>query len=156
MTVVAEGYMESHLVIDRMDPRYTASGSVLNDKINDTCMSSETFDMTFQAVFDIPEGGVGQQMSVEVILKNEADCASPSWTWFVGSDCNVDTYLECSRNTISSSNNHMSRCGVTCACPFRCDYLYLKYNRKLFGKDDNNEICEVRLMFGDFEPNLQL
>ena len=148
--------MEPYSVIGRTDPKYTPTKSVLNDETNDTCMSTKTADMTLQAVFSFPNADMDRLMSVEVILKNVADCASPAWTLFVESDCSTNYYVECSRNTSTSLDGQNSRCEITCMCPFTCDHLFFKYSRCPLGKDDDSEICEVRLMLGDFEPDTLL
>ena len=154
-TVVAEGYMGPYSVIDRTDSQYTSTGSALRDRNGGTCMTTKRADMTLQAVFSFPDAAINRQMSVEVMLKSITDCASPAWTWFVESECSINHYLECSRRTLRISNDQTSYCEITCDCFLTCDYLYLKHNRIRSVKDESDEICEVRVIYGDIEPNTQ-
>ena len=161
--VVEEGYMESYCAIDGIHPGwYIPTASVTSDENNGICIPIKTDDMTFQAVFSFHVEMIRRQMSVEVLLKNVADCASPAWTWFVESG---DKYLECSRKNfrgskdrkdVTGSNEQISLCRVTCSCLPTCDYLYFKYYKNPFGEGDNSEICNVRLMYGHIEPTTQL
>ena len=157
MTVAAEEYMEPHIVIDRNDGIYTSNQSVLIDQNDDTCIPTKWADKTLQAVFRFPNISTSQQMSMEVILKNSTGCGSPSWTWFVESECNVNSFMECSGNPVNTSNDLISLCEITCECFLTCDYLYFKYSRMPLGRGDNSDICEVRVLSdGNIEPSADL
>ena len=155
-SVVAENYIGPYSIIDRTDSKYSPTESVLGDQINGTCMPTKQGGVTLQAAFRFPDAAVNGQMSVEVISRSTMDCASPGWTWFVESECSFNHYLECSKETLSTSNAQNLYCEITCECLPTCDYLFIKYNRIPHIKDDSSEMCEIRLMHGDIEPSTKL
>ena len=157
MTVVAEDYMGPNRVIGRNDRVYTSNQSMLIDQNDDTCIPAKRTDKTLQAVFRFPNISADPHMSMEVILKNSTGCGSPSWTWFVESECSVNSFMECSVNRVNTSNDLISLCEITCECFLTCDYLYFKYSRMPLDRGDDSDICEVRVLpDGDIEPRAEL
>ena len=111
--------------------------------------------MWLQSVFMFPNSSTGREISVEVVAKNVDDCSSISWTWFVESRCIPGSFIEC-QNRVAASGVYMygiySNCILTCVCKPTCDYLYLKYTHVPGQNHSEQQLCEIKLLYGNVEP----
>ena len=115
---------------------------ITRDNNNFTCVPAVQGHEQLQAIFITPSLVPRNQLSVEVILLNVDDCSSPSWTWFVESECQPGVFTECSRNHL----NHVAEftyCVVNCECVVSCDFFYLKYNRLPRRNQTSEQLCEI-------------
>ena len=154
--IQAAAYFDNPYVIDRTIGSAADNFIGLVDRENSTCLHVE-LDKTWwlQAMFKFHDYVIGHEIAIEVVMKNEEDCSSVSWSWFAGSSCILHSFKECQKFTIGSSNDDgYSRCVIKCACMATCDHVYLKYMN--FPSEDQSEqqLCDVYLIYhGAIKPD---
>ena len=153
--VLTEGYYPWYEVLNQSQQNRSPSSppqeSVLADSQAGTCHFVHAAQLhTLQAIFDFPTYNIIDNISVDVLTKEAVDCSSPSWTWFVGSNCSSNMFREC-KNIRIDNNGINSHCRVTCVCPDvgYCRTLHFKYILDQRAASMTSAICEVHLAYED-------
>ena len=154
--IQAAEYLGPGDVIDRTQLVSLSLFAGLVDRNTSTCVPVELGEQRWlQSVFMFPNSSMGREISIEVVTKNVDDCSSISWTWFVESLCIPRIFIECQIHAPASDvyiYGTYSNCILTCVCKPTCDYLYLKYTHVPCLNQSEQQLCEVKLLYGDVEP----
>ena len=118
--------------------------SVLEDRKIFTCANVSLDGRHLQAMLDVSDVSHSHNLSVKVTLKNSEGCNTPAWTWFTGSDCVSDLFMECKR-TLLGTTWDVTFCGVSCVCLDTCNKLVVKYNGNPRNKQTGEKLCEISI-----------